>query len=76
MDKSDLSLLERIAAKDEEVKALWEEHCFYEKQLEKLENKSFLTPVEEKTIREIKKKKLTGKTKIQAILDRHRQAEE
>ena len=75
MDQRDLELLEKTMVKDEELKALWEEHAFYEKQLAKLEGKAFLSPIEEKTIRDIKKKKLTGKTKIQAILDRYRQSE-
>lgn len=75
MEARDMELLEKHLEKDPELKALWEEHLLYEKQLEKLDSKSFLTPGEEKTVREIKKKKLSGKTKMQSILDRYREGE-
>ncbi len=71
MEPRDLELLEKYSQHDAELKTLWEEHLLYEQQLEKLEKKSFLTPDETKVIKEIKKKKLSGKTKIQAILDRY-----
>ncbi|MBG0775858.1 MAG: DUF465 domain-containing protein [Desulfovibrionaceae bacterium] len=76
MEQRDLVLIEKMASQDSELKALWEEHLLYETQLEKLESKPFLTPAEERVVKEIKKKKLGGKTKIQAILDRSRQMEE
>ncbi len=75
MEQRDLDLLEKHKEHDAELKALWEEHLFYEQQLQKLENKSGLSPREQKTISEIKKKKLSGKTKIQGILDRYRSTE-
>jgi uncharacterized protein YdcH (DUF465 family) len=75
MEQRDLELLEKHKEHDAELKALWEEHLFYEQQLQKLENKAGLSPREQKTISEIKKKKLSGKTKIQGILDRYRATE-
>ena len=75
MEKRDLDLLEKYCEKDVELKALWEEHLLYERQLEKLEKKPYLSPNETKVVKEIKKKKLGGKTKIQAILDRYRNME-
>jgi len=75
MEQRDLELLEKFCAQDAELKILWEEHQLYEQQLEKLEKKSFLPPNEEKVIKELKKKKLSGKTKIQTILDRYRTME-
>lgn len=71
MEKKDLDLIAEIADKNPEVKILWEEHLLYEKQLEKLEKKTYRTPEEERVVKEIKKKKLSGKTKLQNILDRH-----
>jgi uncharacterized protein YdcH (DUF465 family) len=41
----------------------------------KLEGKPFLSPVVEQEIKELKKKKLAGKTKLQALLDKYRQQE-
>jgi len=75
MEQRDLELLEKYCAQDAELKTLWEEHLLYEQQLEKLEKKSFLPPNEGKVVKEIKKKKLSGKTKIQAILDRYKSME-
>ncbi|MCK9239490.1 DUF465 domain-containing protein [Desulfocurvus sp.] len=70
MEKKDLDLIAEMADKSPEVKALWEEHLLYEKQLEKLEKKTYRTPEEERVMKEIKKKKLMGKTKLQKVLDR------
>ncbi|MFW5734198.1 MAG: DUF465 domain-containing protein [Oceanidesulfovibrio sp.] len=75
MEQRDLDLLEKHKEHDAELKALWEEHLFYEQQLEKFESKAGLSPSEQKTVSEIKKKKLSGKTKIQGILDRYRSTE-
>ncbi len=75
MEQRDLELLERHCDQDAELKTLWEEHLLYEKQLEKLEKKGFLSPSDNRVVRDIKKKKLSGKTKIQAILDRYRSLE-
>jgi hypothetical protein len=40
--------------------------------LQQYENKRYLTAEEETEMRNIKKKKLAGKTKIQNILDKYR----
>ena len=42
------------------------------KQVEKLEAKSFRTPTEEQTLKQLKKQKLEGKTKLMELLDSHR----
>jgi uncharacterized protein YdcH (DUF465 family) len=75
MEPRELQLLEKFCAKDAELKILWEEHLLYEQQLEKMEKKSFLPPHEAKVVKELKKKKLSGKTKIQSILDRYKSME-
>ncbi len=73
MEAQELALIEQHRDKDAELQTLWEEHVLYEKQLEKLESKPFLSPQEENLAKDIKKKKLLGKTKIQGILDRYKQ---
>lgn len=75
MEPRELEIIDRYSDKDAELKSLWEEHLLYEKQLEKLEKKPYLTPSEVKVVRDIKKKKLAGKTKLQAILDRYKNME-
>ncbi len=71
MEQHEIELIERYSEKDVELKTLWEEHLLYEQQLEKLEKKPYLAPSDERVVKEIKKKKLSGKTKIQKIMDRY-----
>lgn len=68
MEKRELELLERLAPTHSDLKSLWDDHILFEKQLEKLESKKFLTPSEEQQVRQIKKQKLDGKTKLVALL--------
>lgn len=69
MDQHELELLEKYAPQDPELKSLWDDHLIYEKQVEKLESKHFLTPTEQQTLKQLKKQKLEGKTKMMHILD-------
>lgn len=75
MDQHELDLLEKYMPTDPELKSLWEDHLLYEKQLEKLESKSFLTPSEQQTLKQLKKQKLDGKTKLMDILDQLKKQE-
>ena len=75
MEQRDLELIARHSEQDAEVRALWEEHILYEKQLEKLKKKSYLTPSEDKTVKDIKKKKLAGKTKLMGVLEKYKSME-
>lgn len=72
MEAKDLALIEQFQGQDSELKALWEQHTEYEKMLEKLEGKPYLSPTQTEEIKQLKKKKLAGKTKMQAILDRYK----
>lgn len=71
MEKRELELLEKLASTHPDLKSLWDDHIIFEKQLEKLENKSYLTPAEEQQKRQIKKQKLDGKTKLVALLQEY-----
>lgn len=75
MEARDLEILEGHLEKDEELKTLWEEHILYKKQIDKLEGKSFLNPEEEQKLRELKKLKLDGKTRLQILVDKYRTVE-
>ena len=70
MDQHEIDLLEKYAAKDPELKSLWDDHVLYEKQVEKLEGKGFRTPTEEQTLKQLKKQKLENKTQLMDLLDR------
>ena len=72
MEAQDLELIQKYEADDPEVKALWDQHVVYEKMLEKLESKTYLSPTETQEVKELKKKKLAGKTKLQGLLDKYR----
>lgn len=75
MESKDLELIEKYGAEDTQLKALWDQHTVYEKMLDKLESKSYLSPTETQEIKELKKKKLAGKTKLQSLLDEYRTSE-
>lgn len=67
-----MDLIEKHMAQDMELKSLWDLHLEYEQRLEKLLNKPFLSPTEESDVKELKKKKLAGKTKLQSLLDKYK----
>lgn len=75
MEDLDRALIEKFAVEDSELRALWQHHQDYEKMIAKLESKPFLSPAVELEVKELKKKKLAGKTKLQALLDKYRQQE-
>ena len=68
MDQHEIELIEQLLPTDPELKSLWEDHVLYSK----LEAKSFRTPTEEQTLKQLKKQKLEGKTKLMELLDSHR----
>ena len=71
MEKREFELLEKLAPSHPDLKTLWDDHILYEKKLEKLEGKSFLTPAEEQQKRQLKKQKLDGKTRLVALLNEY-----
>jgi uncharacterized protein len=75
MEANDLELIEKYGAEDTELKALWDQHVNYEKMLDKLEAKSYLSPTETQEMKELKKKKLAGKTTLLSLLEKYRQSE-
>ncbi|MFP4237590.1 MAG: DUF465 domain-containing protein [Desulfonatronovibrio sp.] len=76
MEQYELELIAKYGEQDEELKKLWDEHLSYEKMLEKFENKPYLTPAEDQEVKELKKKKLSGKTRMHAILDKFKKMED
>jgi uncharacterized protein YdcH (DUF465 family) len=75
MEALEHALIEKYESQDSELRALWLQHQEFEKMIIKLEGKPFLSPVVQQEIKELKKKKLAGKTKLQALLDKYRQQE-
>ena len=75
MEKNEIALLEKLAPVHPDLKALWDEHILFEKRLEKLEGKGFLTPAEEQQKKELKKQKLDGKTKLVKLIHQYAKEE-
>ncbi len=75
MDNRDLELIAKFSESDAELRALYDEHVAFGKMIEKLESKPYLNPTEDLEVKELKKKKLAGKTRISGILEKYRKVE-
>ena len=75
MDPKDQELVDRLIPQNTELKSLWDEHVVYERLLEKLDHKNFLTPADWQGKKRLQLAKLAGKTRIEQILVKHRQGE-
>ena len=75
MDQREKELLEKYKETNPELRTLWEEHVLYSSQVEKLDAKSFRTPTEEQTLKQLKKQKLEVKTNMMGILDKLKKSE-
>ena len=69
MDQHEIDLIEKHKASDPELNSLWEDHVLYSRQVDKLEANKFRTPTEEQTLKQLKKQKLEGKTRLMEIVD-------
>ena len=72
MERRDKLLIEKHISHDDELKKFVEEHILFEKQLDELNEKIYLTPDEEMKQKELKKLKLAGRDKIEEILQKYR----
>ena len=72
MEQRDIELIQKHGQQDRELSNLYKRHLEFEQELEKLENKSYLSVAEQMHRAEIKKQKLAGKDKIEAILKKYR----
>jgi len=72
MEQKDKLLIEKHIDNDEELKSYVEEHVLFEKQLDELNKKPYLTQEEEVRKKKIKKLKLAGRDKIELILRKYR----
>jgi len=72
MEKYDEELISQWVDKSPELKRYVEEHREFERKLEELEKKEFLTTEEETERKNLKKLKLRGKDQIEAILSKYR----
>lgn len=73
MEQHEISLIEKYSVNDTELKALWDLHLDYERQIQALLAKGSLSQSEENDLKELKKKKLAGKTRLIQIIDRYKE---
>ncbi len=66
---------ELLIDNDAEFKRIYEEHQNYEKELERFKEKHYLTSDEQILIKEIKKKKLRLKDKMQSMIENYEKTE-
>jgi uncharacterized protein len=72
MANGDADLIETLTKEDEAFRDAREKHSEYAKQLDELEQKSFITPQDEVEIKILKKKKLVHKDAMEHILMQYR----
>lgn len=73
MEKTDLELIEKLSPTNDELARLWREHLGYERQLDDLNQRVYLTPEEEVERKRIQKLKLAGRDRIEQVLAESRQ---
>ncbi len=72
MTNKEGELIERLMKENEQFSKAKQAHTQLARQLEELENKSFLTPQDEVEIKILKKKKLAYKDEMERILMQNR----
>ena len=72
MEQRDRLLIEKHIEHDEELKKFFSEHLLFEKQLDELSAKHYLTAEDAIQQKQLKKLKLAGRDKIEMILKKYR----
>ena len=68
------TIKDRLVAESEEFRAIYEEHQTCERELDRFQNKSYLTDEENLRVKELKRRKLTLKDKMYRMMDRFRKS--
>ena len=73
MAENDMNLIQRLSEENPRFRKLHEEHLLFEKQLQELDERTYLTPDEDLERKKIQKLKLAGKDEMETILREFRQ---
>ena len=73
MAENDMDLIQRLSEENPRFRKLHEEHLLFEKQLQELDERTYLTPEEDLERKKIQKLKLAGKDEMETILREFRQ---
>ncbi len=68
MAENDMNLVQRLSEENPRFRKLHEEHLLFEKQLQELDDRTYLTPEEDLERKKIQKLKLAGKDEMETIL--------
>jgi uncharacterized protein len=72
MELADRLLVDRFVPLNSELRELVEAHQQYEKDIDELKERAWLTPFDRQNLRVLKKKKLRGRDRIEEILRGYR----
>jgi len=72
VEPKDVELLNTLSESNDEISRLMSEHADFEVQLKRLNKRRAFTPQQEAEMNRIKKLKLQGRDRIEAILAEHR----
>ncbi len=72
MELADRKLVDQFVPQNRELKVLIEEHQAFEREIEELKERAWLTPFDHKYLRVLKKRKLRGRDRIEEILRGYR----
>ena len=73
MAENDMDLVQRLSEENPRFRKLHEQHLLFEKQLQELDDRNYLTPEEDLERKKIQKLKLAGKDEMEDILRDSRQ---
>ena len=68
MAENDMDLIQRLSEENPRFRKLHEEHLLFEKQLQELDERTYLSPEEDLERKKIQKLKLAGKDEMETIL--------
>ncbi len=74
MEEREEQMIASVLDKDPELRKYYEEHLGYERLLDDLNDKGYLSPEEELEKKRIQKLKLVGKDRIMQILGKYKSA--
>jgi len=68
MERTDRELIEQVMKNDMRLKRLYDQHLKLERSLKQFQGRSFLTTIEQRDERNLKKKKLNGVDEMMRLL--------
>ena len=72
MEMKDTAVTEKLVSESPRFRKLYEEHVFFEKELQQLDDRAHLTAEDELQRKKIQKLKLAGKDEMEKILSESR----